>query len=172
MMKIKSLVFAACLLQTVSCKNDIDLKAVEEEVMQVEKNFSDMSAKQGYKKAFAAFGADDMVVLSRGGEPHVGKGDYLTPDDNSSQLDFVLTWAPLRASAARSGDMAAVFGEWVIKTKLENGIDTSMYGNYLTVWKKNKAGEWKFIMDGGTVTPGPTDPALVEKLRALAEKNR
>lgn len=172
MKKIGSMVLVTSLLLAVSCKNEADLKAIEAEVMQVEKSFSEMSAKQGYKKAFAAFGADDMVVLSRGGEPHVGKDDYLTPDDNSSQLDFVLTWAPLHASAARSGDMASVFGEWVIKTKLENGNDTSMYGNYLTVWKKNKAGEWKFIMDGGTVTPGPTDPALVEKLRALAEKNR
>ncbi|WP_336515512.1 hypothetical protein [Pollutibacter soli] len=171
MKKNKPLISVIAILFIFSCKNEVDLKSVEEEVMQVEKNFSAMSANEGYKKAFASFGADDMVVLSRGGEPHIGKDDYLTPD-NKAQLDFVLTWTPLHASAAKSGDMVSVFGEWLIKTKLESGKDTSMFGNYLTVWRKNKSGEWKFIMDGGTVTPGPTDPALVEKLKMLAEKNR
>jgi hypothetical protein len=29
------------------------------------------------------------------------------------------------------------------------------YGNYMSVWKKQDDGSWKFVLDGGNTTPPP-----------------
>jgi ketosteroid isomerase-like protein len=70
------------------------------------------------------------------------------------QEDFVLTWEPLKADA--SGDLGYTFGNWARKSKTAAGSDTTVYGNYVSIWKRQADGSWKYVFDSGNGTPGPT----------------
>ena len=57
---------------------------------------------------------------------------------------MVLTWKPTKALIAQSVELGYTYGFWTIIAQ----NDTSR-GTYLTIWKKNAMGEWKFIADTG-----------------------
>ena len=63
-----------------------------------------------------------------------------------------MTWEPVKAEVARSGELGYSWGNWkFVKT------DTTFYGNYFTVWKRQKGGKWKVALDGGNSTPALKD---------------
>ena len=61
-----------------------------------------------------------------------------------------LTWEPTRAEIAASGDLGYTFGNYKIRT----GDEVRSHGVYVTVWKKQPDGSWKYVLDGGNGTPG------------------
>jgi ketosteroid isomerase-like protein len=40
-----------------------------------------------------------------------------------------------------------------LTSKDEKGNDFKLTGQYLTIWRLNKQGEWKIIWDGGAANP-------------------
>jgi len=42
-----------------------------------------------------------------------------------------------------------------MNTLTKTGADTVIYGVYVSIWKKQKDGSWKYILDGGNTTPKP-----------------
>ncbi|MBZ0199385.1 MAG: hypothetical protein K8H86_05930 [Ignavibacteriaceae bacterium] len=123
-----------------------------EEIKEADINFSTLSEKEGTATAFIKYAGDDVVMLRDKKFPLLGKKeleDYYNarPDDGSK-----LTWYPLKAEAAESGEIGYSFGNWEYKTH-----DTTFYGNYVSVWKRNVNGEWKYILDGGVSTPKPEE---------------
>ena len=66
--------------------------------------------------------------------------NYLSQlDDNS----FTLTWEPKGGSVAISGELGYTFGVYSLKP---NNKDTVLYGTYVSVWKKQTDGNWKFVL--------------------------
>ena len=62
--------------------------------------------------------------------------------------DAVLEWAPVAAEIAASGDLGCTVGRASV-TALHS------YSKYLTIWKRQADGSWKFVADGGNARPGP-----------------
>src|SRR6266496_5162939 len=60
----------------------------------------------------------------------------------------VLSWWPLGAEIAQSGDLGCSVGEATIES-------LHHYSKYLTVWKRQQDGGWKFVADGGNQRPAP-----------------
>jgi ketosteroid isomerase-like protein len=60
----------------------------------------------------------------------------------------VLEWAPVGANIAASGDLGCTVGEAAVTT-------LRAYSKYLTIWKRQPDGAWKFVADGGNARPGP-----------------
>jgi ketosteroid isomerase-like protein len=60
-------------------------------------------------------------------------------DDNS----FTLTWEPMGGSVANSGELGYTFGVYSLKP---NNEDTVLYGTYVSIWKKQTDGNWKFVL--------------------------
>ena len=60
-----------------------------------------------------------------------------------------LSWEPLRAEIAASQDLGYTFGRYALR----DGETVKAYGVYVTVWKKQPDGSWKFVLDGGGTTP-------------------
>ncbi|WP_460609220.1 Cif family virulence factor [Hymenobacter terrigena] len=77
-----------------------------------------------------------------------------------------LTWYPVLADAAQSGDMGYTTGPW---TMLQNNRPVSA-GEYVTVWRKQLDGRWKFAVDMGIERIGtaPAQPATVPRPRLMA----
>lgn len=106
--------------------------------------FSDYSAQNGLQKAFIEFAHDSVVLLKPNQMPIEGKQSLVESYKGQSDSAFQLTWKPLKALMAESGELGYTYGLWTSVS----GQD-SVRGTYLTIWKKNEKGEWKYIADTG-----------------------
>ena len=106
--------------------------------------FSDYSVTHGLQKAFIEFADDSVVLLKPNRMPIVGKLGLIKSYEGKSDSGVVLTWNPTNAIIAESGELGYTYGFWTFIAQK----DTSR-GTYLTVWKKNSNGQWKFIADTG-----------------------
>jgi ketosteroid isomerase-like protein len=106
--------------------------------------FSDFSVKHGFQKAFVEFAGDRVVLLKPNRMPIVGKQSLIKSYEGKSDSGVVLAWRPATAVIAESGELGYTYGFWTFVAQ----SDTSR-GTYLTVWKKDSNGNWKFIADTG-----------------------
>jgi len=106
--------------------------------------FSDYSAKYGIQKAFIEFADDSVVLLKPKQMPIVGKLSLIKSYEGKSDSGVVLTWRPAKAIIATSGELGYTYGFWIFVAQK----DTSR-GTYMTVWKKDLNGRWKYIADTG-----------------------
>jgi hypothetical protein len=67
-----------------------------------------------------------------------------------------LTWTPIKADMAASGDLGYTYGTYVFTSKNKEGKLVASYGKYTSIWKKQKDGEWKVVVDMGNSSPEPT----------------
>jgi ketosteroid isomerase-like protein len=171
-MRLNLLPVKYILLALLACdgqeKKSVDLEQVKEEVVQTDMAFSDYSARVGFPKALAHYAADQAIKLNNRSYSFFGKLqlEQEAASDTIGNSEGTLTWAPLHVVVSERGDMAASFGDWYYNFKSSNtNQDTTLYGNYISVWKKQQDGVWKFIMDGGNATPGPTTDELLSRIK-------
>ena len=95
------------------------------------------------KKAFIEYIDEDGVLLRPNHLPIIGADaiDFLTQVNDSS---YSLTWKPLTGSIASSGELGYTYGVYTVQLK-----DTTLKGTYVSIWKKNTEGKWKFVLDAG-----------------------
>ena len=113
--------------------------------------FSDLADRMGIAFAFAAnvdpygavFGNPELVV----GPKAVAK--FYSSQGGSSSL----SWHPLYADVAGSLDLGFTIGEYSVTSRGASGAAVQHFGKYLTVWKRQPDGTWKFVIDGGNATP-------------------
>lgn len=120
-------------------------------LMNVDKEFSNMSDKEGMVEAFIFYADQDVVKLSEGGYPIIGKTNL---SDEFSKLDdsqFKLTWEPLKADLAKSGELGYTYGKYFFTAM--DSVETTTTGYYISVWKKQDDGSWKYVLDGGSEGP-------------------
>lgn len=106
--------------------------------------FSDYSVSNGYQKAFIEFAHDSVVLLKPNLMPITGKERLIESYRGRNDSNLILTWEPAKALIAESGELGYTYGFWTFVAQ----NDTSR-GTYLTIWKKNAMGAWKFIADTG-----------------------
>lgn len=120
-------------------------------LFQLEANFAGDVAKDGHS-AFLAYFAEDGVEL-------VDSGGINTKDDMRKQPPWpegtTLTWSPVKAEMAASGDLGYTYGNYVYTAKDKNGKPVVNYGKYTSIWKKQKDGQWKVVLDMGNDSPDP-----------------
>lgn len=126
-----------------------------DEIRETDENFSKLSEKQGMAKAFTTYAADEVIKLNDGAPPTVGFDALRTQMSKKPADGSVLTWEVLKADAAQSGEMGYTFGQWTLVSKDESGKKKTQFGVYVTVWKKQRNGQWRFVVDGGNSTPVP-----------------
>lgn len=116
-------------------------------LMQTDRDFSALSEKEGMFTAFLAFIADDGVILRDNAYPAKGKstlGEYYT---GKSDTAFVLTWEPLSGYISAGGDLGYTYGIYTSRLKATGEVSK---GTYVSIWKKQTDGSWKFVLDTGT----------------------
>jgi len=114
-------------------------------------SFSDLSYRMGVAYAFANTVAPEGVVF---GDPQLVIGaraieDYFGAHAGQSSL----VWQPVFAWVAASRDLGFTIGESTSTGLGASGAAVQRVGKYLTVWKRQSDGTWKFVVDGGN--PGP-----------------
>jgi ketosteroid isomerase-like protein len=125
-----------------SCQTKIESSV--EQLFKADKSFSNASEKDGYANAFIEFAHPDVVLLRENNMPIIGKSELIKIFEGarSSKLNF--TWEPLGGDIAKSGELGYTYGIYTIKQ------DTILKkGTYVSVWKKDSKGKWKYILDSG-----------------------
>lgn len=117
-----------------------------EDLMKVDREFSALSAEAGMKKAFLEYADDSAVLLQNGVMPLRGKEALINSFKQFSDEDFELIWEPLAGEISRSGDLGFTYGLYTTTLHADSSIHR---GKYVTIWKKQADGSWKFVLDGG-----------------------
>lgn len=116
--------------------------------------FSKLSAEKGVGPAFLAYMAEDASLFPAGENIITGR-EKITKHFADTPPNTALTWKPLKAEIANSGDLGYTYGIYEYKFPDNNGHPVYRNGKYITVWKKQTDGSWKFILDIGNPNPLP-----------------
>ena len=132
------------------------LRSSLQSMIDTELAFARMSAEQGTRPAFMSFIADDGILF----RPRAVKGKQWMTEHPvpSSDKRPLLSWYPAAADIALAGDMGYTTGPWEFKADIHDPKPVA-FGNFLTVWKKQRDGSWKFAIDLGISNPQPNQAA-------------
>lgn len=140
---MKKLIWLLLLGILFSCAEKIPLPNPNE-LIEADIDFSNYSLKNGFQKAFIEFADDSVILLKVNRMPIIGKTELIKSYEGKSDSGMILTWKPAKAILASSGELGYTYGFWMFVAQK----DTSK-GTYLTVWKKDGNGHWKYIADTG-----------------------
>ena len=115
-----------------------------DEMIATEKSFAAYAVANNTKDAFLKF-MDTSAVMFEKGEPVKGYQQWLKKEKRPG----ILNWRPRYAEISTSGDFGFTCGPWTFQPATLNDSVIAR-GYFFTIWKKNKEGEWKFILDVGT----------------------
>jgi ketosteroid isomerase-like protein len=118
---------------------------------QLEADFAADVAKHGHEAFITHFADDGVEVVDGGG--------FNDKDAMRKQPPWpegtTLTWTPIKAEMAASGDLGYTYGNYIYTAKNKEGKLVTSYGKYTSIWKKQKDGEWKVVVDVGNSSPDP-----------------
>ena len=139
-------VFIIYLILNLSCSNKSS-GSEEGILLKTDRDFSDMSVKEGMFKAFLAYVADDGVVLRDNSFPDIGKSSMEKRFSGKYDTTFILSWEPLFEKISKGGDLGYTYG---LHTNTDKKSGEITKGTYVTIWQKQQDGSWKFVLDTGT----------------------
>lgn len=119
-------------------------KPDSKEIINVDRAFSARSEQLGFKKAFIEFAHDSVVMLRDKKRPILGINELTEHFQMQNDSGIIFRWFPVKGEVSGSNDLAYTYGTYEIITDR----DTSK-GTYVSIWKKDKNGNWKYILDSG-----------------------
>lgn len=124
-------------------------------MVQTEQAFSRMAEEKNIRDAFMAFIADDGLLFRP--DAVNGKKWMLEHPVPPSDKRPLLAWQPSFAGMAAAGDLGFTTGPWEFKNDIKDA-KPSGYGHFVTLWKKQTDGTWKFVVDLGITHPQSGGP--------------
>lgn len=114
-----------------------------EELLETDRAFATTCSQKGMKDAYLEFIDSNGVLLRPNTYPILGADavDYIIAQKTEG---LNLTWRPKDAVVAISGELAYTYGTYKMSVG-ETGENVS--GSYVTIWKKQDDGKWKFVLD-------------------------
>ena len=148
----KILTAAALLLLTGSAA----LAGAKEDMLAADRAFSDMSVKNGAHAAFLRFHDGRCASLRRrsSADPRQGgRGGVLRrrreKENPDGEKNSRLEWTPLEAEASPDGVLGWTRGTWIYSGTKKDGTKQKVTGYYITGWKRQTDGKYKFVLDIG-----------------------
>jgi len=83
------------------------------------------------------------------------KDDYkkFVEQSKDQEKTSTLKWEPIFTDMSSSGDFGYTHGKYESINLDSLGNEQVRYGNYVTIWKKQTDGNWKFVFDAGNDLP-------------------
>lgn len=130
----------------------------EEAMLAADRAFAAMAADAGVPAAFAAFAANDVRMFPDGAEPYQGRAAMMARFQNWPD-GATLEWTPVEAVAAPAGDFGFTWGRFVYTGPAGGGGTETDHGKYVSIWRREADGSWKFVVDIGNSNPAPAAEA-------------
>lgn len=121
-------------------------------LLKAEADFEKARAEKGLE-GWLSFFADDTADVAPALPITFGKQAMRKRLEKVWNPNLKLTWKPVKADVGESGDLGYTFGTWELTGKSRSGKDVRLTGKYATVWKKQKDGSWKVVLDLGNTDP-------------------
>ena len=131
------------------------------EMIETEQAFSKTAEVKNARDAFMEFIADDGLLfrpLAVNGKKWMS--EHPVPPSDKHPL---LAWQPAFAGMAAAGDLGFTTGPWEFKSDIKDEKPAG-YGHFVTLWKKQSDGSWKFVVDLGISHPESGGPLTIWKV--------
>ena len=137
-----------------------DKEKLKLEVAHMEDAFCAMAQAKGLLAAFEHFAAPDVAFIDT--DPRKFRGlaavrARIGPD----QPGVTLTWSAAFTDVSADGMLGYNYGRYESRRAGANGQASVHTGWFLTIWKRQPDGSWKYVMDTGA--PDRPAPLAVEK---------
>jgi ketosteroid isomerase-like protein len=144
-----SLALVVGVLLLAGCDSSIrfsDVAEVRDSLLAADRAFSQMSAEQGAQAAFVHYAHPEVVLLPARGEPVRGIAGVAAGFEG---FEGTLTWDPQDAQGSASGDLGSTWGFYRLVRTAEDGSERISRGKYVSVWRRDQSGEWRYVLDIG-----------------------
>ncbi|MDB5284239.1 MAG: hypothetical protein JWO06_3314 [Bacteroidota bacterium] len=131
----------------------VRMDSLKNDLLQTDIKFSELSQQKGRNAAFIEYADSGATMLRPNSMPIMGKDSIVNMLALHPDSTHKLSWIPVYAGVARSGDLGYTYGTFVLDITGKG----SMRGTYCTVWKKDKDHKWKFVLDTGNEGLSPED---------------
>ena len=140
------LFFCLLLSALIARADECDPQATAATMLESETKFVALGKERGSREASLANLADDAIMFEPG--PVNAKKKW----NERTEAPLALSWTPTFAGMARSCDLGFTTGpaEWRRAKEDEKPLG---YGQYISIWKKQKDGAWKVVVDVGGAVP-------------------
>ncbi len=130
-----------------------DPAALQAELLQVETDFCALAQREGVPIAFAHYAADNAAFFDLDPEQYRGQ-EAVRLRFADAPAGAVLTWKPVEAEVAASGELGYTWGNYEYRGPPDaEGQRRVGTGHYVTIWKKQADGNWRFVLDTGSPNP-------------------
>jgi len=144
------LLLTGSILSLLSCASPKKEEAIDPEkykasLLKADENFAELSLQKGLKEAYLEFIDSNGVLLRPNVIPIAGADavDYII---GLKDTGYKMQWKPTDAMVAISGELGYTYGVYQLKPSTG---DTAFYGTYVSIWKKQGNGKWKFVLQSG-----------------------
>jgi ketosteroid isomerase-like protein len=114
-------------------------------LVEMEQAFAKAAATKGTRDAFIEFLADDGIIFQPGA---VNGKKFWTERQPRKGL---LSWEPVFADVSHAGDLGYTTGPWEFRPNGPQDLPVA-FGQYFTIWKKQRDGSWKAVLDRGVAS--------------------
>jgi len=145
------------------------------ELVRAERHFCEQVGEIGISDAFVANMADECFLPNRLG---LSKAEFehavqaarakagLKPHPGPNP-QYQLIWTPAKVDVSADGTLGYTWGKYESTAPGEDGKKAVSAGIYLTIWKRQADGSWKFVYDGSPEVP--KDPAALQNFFARSD---
>ena len=144
------LFFCGTVLFMLSCfspkkEEPVDTEKFTASLIKADEDFAELSVQKGMKEAYLEYIDSNGVLLRPNIIPIAGADavDYII---GLKDTGYKMQWKPSNAVVAISGELGYTYGVYQLKPSL---VDTAFYGTYVSIWKKQTDGKWKFVLQSG-----------------------
>ncbi|MDO8545679.1 MAG: DUF4440 domain-containing protein [Opitutaceae bacterium] len=148
------LLAAALLSLTPGTAAAADMAKVKAEVAKMEDAFCAMAQEKGILTAFEHFAAPDVAFIDTDPRQHRGLAAVRQRMGNVP-AGTKITWSALFTDVSADGTLGYNYGRYEWRSPGPDGKEMSRGGFFLTIWKRQPDGSWKYVMDTGA----PDKPA-------------
>ena len=115
---------------------------------EADRAFAKLAHEKGPGPAFQAYAAPSVTLFNAAGPP-------VTPEQLGKRFPAgaVFEWEPDEAVISAGADLGYTIGHAKVTLPGKNGAAETSEQRYITVWRKQPDGSWKFILDGGIPKP-------------------
>jgi len=110
--------------------------------------WAEVAAEGRSVDAIVSFWSDDAVVVPPGAPEIRGKAairEYV--QQSLATPGFRISWNPSTATVSSDGKLGYTTGENVVSFSGKDGKPATIKGRYATIWRRDKSGDWKCVVD-------------------------
>lgn len=137
-----------CLAASTAFAAAPDKEKLKAEVAAAEHAFAAMAQEKGVLAAFEHFAAPDVAFVDT--DPRKWRGlEAVRQRMGKTPPNLKLSWSPLFVDVSDDGTLAYDYGRYESRLTGADGKESVRTGFFLTIWKRQPDGSWRYVMDNG-----------------------